>query len=79
MTEINLIEEATKFMLLGMGIVFIFLYVLVQVMRLQHKIIHKYFPEAPTVATPPKKSSSNKAKKIAAISAAIQYHESKGK
>ncbi len=43
--EIDLVGESLKFMLLGMLIVFIFLVILVQVMKLQAKIINKFFPE----------------------------------
>jgi oxaloacetate decarboxylase gamma subunit len=50
--EYSLVGEAFKFMVLGMLIVFVFLIVLVQVMKLQAKIINKYFPEkAPEVPT----------------------------
>ncbi|MCB4742982.1 MAG: OadG family protein [Sulfurovum sp.] len=50
--EYSLVGEALKFMMLGMLIVFIFLLVLVQVMKLQAKIINKYFLEkTPEVST----------------------------
>ncbi|WP_417324697.1 OadG family protein, partial [Halarcobacter sp.] len=42
--ETNLIAEAVKFMALGMGIVFIFLIVMIYALKLQAKIIGKYFP-----------------------------------
>jgi len=77
MTEINLIDESIKFMMLGMGIVFIFLYVMVLVVKAQHYIINKYFPQTPQV-TEVSKNTQNKAKITAAIVAAIQYHN-KGK
>jgi len=43
--EINLVGEGLKFMVLGMLIVFAFLAILVQIMKLQAKMINKYFPE----------------------------------
>ncbi|NWF67222.1 MAG: OadG family protein [Campylobacterales bacterium] len=43
--EINLVAEGVKFMFLGMGIVFAFLYVMVLVLNLQHKVIEKYFSD----------------------------------
>ena len=43
--EINLVGEGLKFMALGMLIVFAFLAILVQIMKLQAKMINKYFPE----------------------------------
>jgi oxaloacetate decarboxylase gamma subunit len=73
MAEINLIDEAVKFMVLGMGIVFIFLYLMVLVVRVQSYIINKYFPEVSVVAPEPKKSD-NRAKTTAAIIAAIEHH-----
>lgn len=48
--EINLVGESLKFMVLGMLVVFLFLYVMVQVMKLQAKIINKYFPEVEPIA-----------------------------
>ena len=75
--ETNLIMEAFKFMLLGMGIVFFFLIVLVFVLKLQAKIIGKYFPEKKAGTKMPKTSSktSNDTTKVAAIIAAVQHHK----
>jgi oxaloacetate decarboxylase gamma subunit len=71
--EINLVGEGLKFMVLGMLIVFVFLLVLVEVMKLQAKLINKYFPEkAPEV--PETKQSNNatqEAHHVAAIIAAV--------
>jgi oxaloacetate decarboxylase gamma subunit len=72
MEEINLVGESLKFMVLGMIVVFIFLAVLVELMKLQAKIIEKYFPEKEVI--PPKAKSSSRvddAQKTAAIIAAI--------
>jgi oxaloacetate decarboxylase gamma subunit len=82
--ELNLIQEGIKFMLLGMGSVFIFLTVLIIVMNIMSKIIQTFFPEhihSPHLAL--KKEEINKSKlyknrKIAAITAAIEYHKQKG-
>ncbi len=41
----TLVSESLKFMVLGMGVVSIFLYILVLLMQLQAYIISKYFPE----------------------------------
>ncbi len=69
--EINLVGESLKFMVLGMLVVFIFLVVLVQIMKLQAKIINKFFPEkAPEVPS----TSTNAAEEghhVAAIVAAV--------
>ncbi|RXJ88456.1 sodium pump decarboxylase subunit gamma [Arcobacter sp. CECT 8983] len=78
--ETNLIAEAVKFMVLGMGIVFLFLIVMVYALKLQAKIIGKYFPEKstpvptkPTVTTGAK--NINETAKIAAVVAAVQHHK----
>jgi oxaloacetate decarboxylase gamma subunit len=71
--EYTLVGEAFKFMVLGMLIVFVFLIVLVQVMKLQAKIINKYFPEkAPEVpSSSPQPDTAQDAHHVAAIVAAI--------
>jgi len=71
--EINLVGESLKFMVLGMIIVFIFLVVLVQLMKLQAKLIEKYFPEK-EVQPPVRGNNTAKvddSQKTAAIIAAI--------
>ncbi|HEY9128259.1 MAG TPA: OadG family protein, partial [Sulfurovum sp.] len=50
--EINLVGESLKFMVLGMLIVFVFLVIMVQVMKLQAKILNKYSPEKVVEAPP---------------------------
>ena len=72
--EIDLVGESLKFMVLGMLIVFVFLAVLVQVMKLQAKIIGKYFKEeAPVVTTTPSTTndSEEESRRVAAIIAAV--------
>jgi len=70
--EYSLVGEGLKFMVLGMLIVFIFLVVLVQVMKLQAKIINKYFPEKEPVApTPSTTDSDEESRRTAAIIAAV--------
>ncbi len=69
--EIDLVGESLKFMVLGMAIVFIFLIVLVQVVKLQALIINKYFPEkAPEVAST-SSNATQEAHHVAAIIAAV--------
>jgi oxaloacetate decarboxylase gamma subunit len=69
--EINLVAESIKFMVLGMLIVLIFLLTLVEVMKLQAKLINKYFPQkAPTTPTP-NISQDEESKRVAAIIAAV--------
>jgi len=79
--EVNLIGESFKFMILGMGIVFAFLIIMVYALKLQAYLIAKYFPvEEKTKANEWKPTATantkidDKTKVIAAITAAIQHH-----
>ncbi|PHR73775.1 MAG: sodium pump decarboxylase subunit gamma [Arcobacter sp.] len=80
--EVNLISEALKFMVLGMGIVFAFLIILIFVLKAQAKLLSKYFP-AKEIEKPKKVQTASvpsTTKKVAAIIAAVQHHENlKGK
>lgn len=85
MEETNLVVEALKFMLLGMGVVFTFLVIMIFVLKLQAKLIAKFFPEKETDASSEWKpqtvqSSSTDDKDVtAAITAAIMhYNKQKG-
>jgi oxaloacetate decarboxylase gamma subunit len=69
--EINLVGEGLKFMVLGMLIVFVFLVVLVEVMKLQAKIITKYFPEKAPDVPSSSNNTTQDAHHVAAIVAAI--------
>ena len=71
--ETNLVVEGFKFMILGMGIVFAFLSVLILVMNIMSKIIHKYFPEPDPTQAPVvvQGAAKDKKKVVAAIFAAI--------
>jgi oxaloacetate decarboxylase gamma subunit len=73
MEEVNLLAESFKFMILGMGVVFLFLYILVKVVELQAYLINKYFPEAPpTPATPViTNTTEDENRRVAAIIAAV--------
>jgi oxaloacetate decarboxylase gamma subunit len=78
--EIDLVGESIKFMILGMTVVFVFLYVLVQLMKLQAYVIGKYFPD-PVAAPPPAPAggpSEDEKARIAAIVAAVaEFRKSK--
>jgi len=73
--ETNLVIEGLKFMVLGMGTVFLFLIIMIVSMNAMSGIIHKFFPEpqARVDATASPKKEDNK-KIVAAITAAIAYH-----
>jgi len=73
--EIHLVSESIKFMILGMGIVFVFLYVLVLLMRLQGWVIERYFPEGESgSAVSSGESEEEERARVAAIVAAIQEY-----
>jgi len=68
-----MVGESLKFMVLGMLVVFIFLALLVELMKWQAKIVSKYFPDKKVAPTAPRKtgSSADDAGRTAAIIAAI--------
>ncbi|HIQ47171.1 MAG TPA: Na+-transporting oxaloacetate decarboxylase subunit gamma [Sulfurovum sp.] len=70
MADVNLILESVKFMVLGMGIVFLFLTIMVIVVNIQAKLIAKFFPEEVPV-TPTTSESNNESEHVAAIIAAV--------
>ena len=70
MDDINIILESVKFMVLGMGVVFLFLTIMIIVVNVQAKLIAKFFPEeAPVV--PSTTAKSDEAEHVAAIIAAV--------
>ncbi len=71
--DVNNVVEALKFMVLGMGVVFLFLFILVKVVELQAKLIAKYFPEntPKRPATPAGDSADDERRRVAAIIAAV--------
>jgi len=79
MTEVNYVVEALKFMVLGMGVVFSFLFILVKVVEVQAKLIAKYFPEdAPKVPTAPVGNvTEDENRRVAAIIAAVTEFRNK--
>jgi len=72
--EIDLVAEGVKFMIIGMGTVFLFLIIMIIVLKFQAHIIGKYFPEK---VAPVASSSSQVDDRglVAAISAAIQMYK----
>jgi len=74
MAEVNYVVEALKFMVLGMGVVFLFLVVLVQLIKLQTSLIGRYFPEnTPQAPATPIANSvdEDEQQRVAAIIAAV--------
>lgn len=68
--DINLVSEGLKFMVLGMVTVFLFLILMVIVLKLQSKLIMKYFPVSQVKATD-SMASANDTTLVAVITAAI--------
>jgi len=81
MTEVNYVVEALKFMVLGMGVVFTFLFILVKVVELQAKLIAKYFPEnipqAPVAPAGNITEAEDENRRVAAIIAAVTEFRNK--
>jgi len=75
--EINLVDEALKFMALGMGVVFAFLVIMIFMLKLQTVLINKFFKDESKNKIPSKqwqpKPTDNK-NLVAAITAAIIHH-----
>ncbi len=80
MLEVHLVGESVKFMILGMGVVFIFLYALVLIMELQAYLINKYFPEKKQIQTDKTVVDEGESARVAAIIAAVlEYRKNGGK
>lgn len=75
--DTNLVVEGVKFMILGMGSVFLFLTIMIVFMNVMSAVIHKFFsepiPTIPVISEAENQVIDNK-KIIAAITAAIMYH-----
>ncbi len=79
--ETNVLMESVKFMVLGMGVVFLFLTIMVYAIKLQAKLIGKYFhlPEKkPQEVNKSQNVFSNMTQKVAAITAVIHHEQQKG-
>lgn len=83
MEEVNLVLEAIKFMVLGMGIVFLFLTIMVFALKIQAKLIAKFFPEKEEKVSkewkPQTAQKSDDKDIVAAITAAIIHHNQNNK
>ena len=75
--EVNLVEEALKFMLLGMGTVFVFLIIMIVAMNLQSAFVHKFLPDDPKEPDVIVAAPMDKKNKVAAIIAAILKRQAK--
>jgi len=77
----EMLTSGVKLMLIGMGIVYTFLLLLVWVIQQTHKIIHRLEQQSPPIATETARVSiaepSDDNSTIAAIAAAIHRYEQK--
>jgi oxaloacetate decarboxylase (Na+ extruding) subunit gamma len=82
--EINLIEESIKYMFLGIGIIFVFLAVIMFLLKRQNEILKSFTPQEKTESqTIPQTinvvveadATNTDAAKIAAVIAAVQHHK----
>ncbi len=76
MEEVNIVTESFKFMVLGMTTVFLFLLLTIVVLKIQAKLVQKFFPVKTNTATKTNAAAGSAGKKddaevIAAMSAAI--------
>lgn len=73
----NLVSEGFSFMLLGMGSVFLFLIIMVLVLKAQGLILAKFFKENLEVIATPKAEISRDKEIVAVIVAAINKFKTK--
>lgn len=74
--ETNLVVEGFKFLVIGMGTVFVFLAIMIFLMGVMSNIIHKFFPEVQpkSASSSIQNTQNNQQKVVAAITAAIKHH-----
>ena len=73
----ELITSGVELMLIGMGIVFLFLAMLIVAVNLMSVVIQRYLPAAPVQTTPVAVTSDHR--EIAAITAAVHQYQNKHK
>jgi oxaloacetate decarboxylase gamma subunit len=74
--NMDMIYQALTFMMLGMGVVFLFLTIMIYMLKLQAYLIQKFVPTNENSIKPKKQKISNN-DTIAAITAAIFYHNNR--
>ena len=77
----EMMSSGVELMLIGMGIVFAFLTMLVVLVNIMSLMIQRFFPETPITAVTPAsaQTSHTDASVIAAISAAVHQYRNKYK
>ncbi len=72
---VNLVDESIKFMILGMGIVFLLLALIVLLTKLQSYIVNKFFPDKDIEPNTQENSELASSELVAVISAAIAKYK----
>ena len=72
-----MLNDGVELMVLGMGIVFLFLVMLIVAVNMMTFIVQKYFPSAEVKQKPVPANAGNEAGRVAAISAAVHQHRKK--
>ncbi len=76
----EMMNTGVELMLIGMGIVFAFLALLIVIVNIMTAVIQRFFPEAPITAVPLSASTSyTDASVIVAISAAVHQYRGRYK
>ena len=77
----EMMSSGLELMLIGMGIVFAFLTMLVVLVNIMSSMIQRFFPEVPVTAVTPASAltSHTDARVIAAITAAVHQYRNKYK
>jgi len=74
MEETNIVLEGVKFMVLGMGTVYVFLTIMIIFMNIMSAVVHRFFPEPQAKNDATSSSKKDNKKIVAAITAAIAHH-----
>jgi oxaloacetate decarboxylase gamma subunit len=73
-------SSGIELMIVGMGIVFLFLIMLVVAINIMSALVQRYFPDGPAIATAASVNSGGIDKSlVAAITAAVHHYRSKHK
>ncbi len=77
--EINLIVEAVKFMVIGLTTVFLFLWLLIIVLKIESRVVQRLFPPRMAVKATPKTEKKKEVNEeiTAAIVAAVTQHRNR--
>lgn len=71
---VDLVSSGVELMLIGMGIVFLFLTMLVYAINMMSALVQHFFPEAEATETIPVKQAGIDQSLVAAISAAVHSY-----